>query len=389
MSKPEVRLGVIGLGNMGTSHIANIEAGKIKGVKLVAVCDIVPSKMDRYGDKYKKFTDSAAMLRSGEIDAVMIETPHYSHTTIGIDALTLGIHTLVEKPISVHKADCQRLIAAHTDPKVVFSAMFNQRSDPHFIKVRDIIKSGQLGELTRINWIITNWFRTQAYYDGGGWRATWKGEGGGVLLNQCPHQLDLLQWMFGMPSSVRAYCDIGRFHNIEVEDNVTAYLRYPNGATGVFVTTTGEAPGTNRLEVCGEYGKIVVEEGKIKWTRNVVGQSEFLKTSPTSFDTPEVWNIDIPVNGCGGQHVTLLQNFIDAIRDGAELIAPAEEGINSVELANCMLYSSFTDTTVELPLDPAAYEAKLMQLIADSKFEKKVVEHAAPAADMSSSFSRV
>lgn len=389
MSNKEVRLGVIGLGNMGTSHIANIEAGKIKGIKLVAICDIVPSKMDRYGDKYKKFTDSAEMLRSGDIDAVMIETPHYSHTTIGIDALTLGIHTLVEKPISVHKADCERLIAAHKDPKVVFSAMFNQRSDPHFIKVREIIKSGQLGELTRINWIITNWFRTQAYYDGGGWRATWKGEGGGVLLNQCPHQLDLLQWMFGMPSSVRAYCDIGRFHNIEVEDNVTAYLKYPNGATGVFITTTGEAPGTNRLEVCGEYGKIVVEDGKITWTRNEIGQAEFLKTCKGSFDTPPVWHIDIPANGNGGQHVALLQNFIDAILYGTKLIAPAEEGINSVELANSMLYSSFTDSTVQLPLDPVAYEKHLMKLIAESTFEKKTVENASPAADMSSSFSRV
>ena len=200
----EVRIGVIGVGNMGTSHIANIERGLISRARLTAVCDIVPSKMDRYGDKYLKFTDSRALIRSGEVDAVMVETPHYFHTTIGIDALTQGIHTLVEKPISVHKADCERLIAAHKDRKVVFSAMFNQRTDPHYIKLREIIKSGQLGEITRVNWIITTWFRPQAYYDGGGWRATWKGEGGGVLLNQCPHQLDLMQWLFGMPKKVRA-----------------------------------------------------------------------------------------------------------------------------------------------------------------------------------------
>jgi len=166
----EVRLGVIGVGNMGTSHIKNIENGLIKRARLTAVCDIVPEKMDIYGDKYLKFTDSRELIRSGEVDAVMIETPHYDHTTIGIDALTQGLHTLVEKPISVHKADCERLIAAHKDKKVVFSAMFNQRTDPHYIKLREIIQSGQLGEITRVNWIITTWFRPQAYYDGGGWR---------------------------------------------------------------------------------------------------------------------------------------------------------------------------------------------------------------------------
>ena len=342
----EVRIGVIGVGNMGTSHISNIERGLIKRARLTAICDIVPSKMDRYGDKYLKFTDSRALIRSGEVDAVMVETPHYDHTTIGIDALTQGIHTLVEKPISVHKADCERLIAAHKDRKVVFSAMFNQRTDPHYIKLREIIQSGQLGEITRVNWIITTWFRPQAYYDGGGWRATWKGEGGGVLLNQCPHQLDLMQWLFGMPKKVRAFVGIGKYHDIEVDDMVTAYLEYPNGATGVFVTTTGEAPGTNRLEVCGDRGRIVVEDGKIG----------------------------------------ILQNFVDAILDGTPLIAPAEEGINSVELGTSMLFSSFKDRTVELPLDGKAYERMLKDLIRNSTFKKTVRE--VKMADMSASFTK-
>ena len=327
-----------------------------------------------------------ALIRSGEVDAVMVETPHYDHTTIGIDALTQGIHTLVEKPISVHKADCERLIAAHKDKKVVFSAMFNQRTDPHYIKLREIIKSGQLGEITRVNWIITTWFRPQAYYDGGGWRATWKGEGGGVLLNQCPHQLDLMQWLFGMPKKVRAFVGIGKYHNIEVDDMVTAYLEYPNGATGVFVTTTGEAPGTNRLEVCGDRGKIVVEDGKITWTRNTVGQKEFLQTSQSMFGTPETWKIEIPANGNGQQHVGILQNFVDAILDGTPLIAPAEEGINSVELGTSMLFSSFKDKTVELPLNGKAYEAMLKGLIKNSTFKKTVKE--VKMADMSASFTK-
>ena len=384
-TKTEVRLGVIGLGNMGSEHIRNIEAGKVARLRVTAVCDIVPEKLERYKDKYKCFTSSEELIRSGEVDAVIVATPHYFHTTIGIDALNNVLHTIVEKPISVHKADAERLIAAHTNKDVVFSAMFNQRTDPHYIKLREIIQSGKLGKLTRINWIITNWYRTQAYYDNGGWRATWKGEGGGVLLNQCPHQLDLMQWLFGMPKSVRAYCKIGNFHNIEVEDTVTAYLEYPNGATGVFITTTGETPGTNRLEVCGEYGKIVIEDGTIKWTTNLVGQEEFIKTCPNGFATPEHWNIDIPCHSSGPQHVGILNNFVEAVLDGKPLLAPAEEGINSVELGTSMLYSSFNDVTVQLPLDGAKYEAMLMDLIKNSKSTKDV-NQVAKVVQMSGSY---
>ncbi len=383
----DVRLGIIGVGGMGSSHLGSIEAGKVSGVRLAAICDIEPEKLARFDEKYLRFTDSAKMIRSGEVDAVLIATPHYGHTTIGIDALKNGIHTLVEKPVSVHKADAQKLIAAHTDPKIVFSAMFNQRTDPHYIKLRELIQNGMLGEVTRVNWIITDWFRTQAYYDGGGWRATWKGEGGGVLLNQCPHNLDLMQWLFGMPIAVRAFCKLGHYHNIEVEDAVTAYLEYPNGATGVFITTTGEAPGTNRLEVCGENGKVVVEAGKITWTRNTIGQSKFLNTSTQPFARPETWTIDIPCNGNGPQHIGILQNFINAIRTGEPLIAPAEEGVHSVELANAMLYSAFKNDTVKLPLSATAYARQLKTLIAKSKTRKRVVKNTEPV-DLSGSFGK-
>lgn len=370
-----VRLGVIGLGNMGSTHIFNIESGKISGMKLVAVCDVDAGKLEKYRGRYECFTDSAELLRSGLVDAVMIETPHYSHTTIGVDALDCGIHTLVEKPISVHKADAEKLVAAHKrNPGLVFSAMFNQRSDPHYTKLKEIIDKGMLGGITRVNWIITNWFRPEYYYRTGGWRATWKGEGGGVLMNQCPHQLDLMQWLFGMPSTVRAFCELGKWHDIEVEDNVTAYLTYPNGATGVFITTTGEAPGTNRLEVCGEMGKIVVEDGKITWWRNTVGQGEFLRTAETAFGAPENWKIEIPAEGNGGQWVALLQDFIDCIRTGKKPMAPAEEGVKSVELNNAMMLSSFTDRTVALPLDPKLYAKKLESLKKNSTFRKKTIK---------------
>jgi predicted dehydrogenase len=380
----KVKLAVIGIGNIGNLHLGNI--AKEPKVELTAVCDIVPEKAKAAAEQYgvKAYVDADTLLADRVCDAVIISTPHYDHTTIGIAALGAGYHVLVEKPISVHKADCERLIAAHTDDDLVFAAMFNQRTDPRYQKVRELVTSGELGKLLRVNWIITSWFRTQAYYDSGGWRATWEGEGGGVLLNQCPHNLDLLQWIVGMPEQIRGFCDIGKRHNIEVEDEVTAYMRYPEGCTGLFVTSTGEAPGTNRLEIAGDQGKLVMEGGTITYTRNEIPATKFLQTSKASFAKPPVWNVEIPLSGTAGQHAAILENFANAILVGEPLIAPAEEGIKSVELANTMLYSSLMGEPIDLPLDSAAYEAKLQALIATSSFEKETAEEA--ESDMASSF---
>jgi predicted dehydrogenase len=378
-----VRLGIVGLGNMGRAHAQNLIEGKVPGCELAAVCDVKPEAAAGF-EKQAKFTDCGQMIRSGKIDAILIVTPHYSHTTIGIDALKNGLHVLVEKPISVHKADCERLIAAHKNKKQVFAAMFNQRTDPRYLKVRDLIRNGELGPIRRVNWIITDWFRTEAYYASGGWRATWGGEGGGVLLNQCPHQLDLYQWLFGLPKKVRGFCQIGRYHNIEVEDDVTAYFEYPDGMTAVFITSTGEAPGTNRLEITAERGRVVVEGGRIQFTRNETGMSEFSRTTDKGFARPDTWEITIPVSGYGEQHLGILKNFTEAILHKKPLIAPAAEGIRSVELANAILYSHFTGKTVDLPLSGAAYERLLKKKIASSKFVKKTVEKA--AEDFTKSF---
>ncbi|WP_425609266.1 Gfo/Idh/MocA family protein [Thalassobacterium sedimentorum] len=379
-----VRLGIIGIGNMGQSHANNILEGKIPGLELAAIADQNPERLEKYPDT-PKFSEGIELIQSGTVDAVLIATPHYAHTTLGIAALEAGLHTLVEKPISVHKEDCERLIAAWQDPKLVFSAMFNQRTDPAYCKVKSLIESGELGSVQRINWIITDWYRTENYYASGGWRATWGGEGGGVLLNQCPHNLDLLQWIFGMPSKITANCQFGRFHNIEVEDAVTAILEYPNGATGVFITTTGEAPGTNRLEVACDRGKLVVEDGKISFTRTEQLVSEHNQTADTAFVKPSVWNIDIPISGSGEQHNGILKNFTNAILNGEQLIAPAGEGIHSVELANAMLFSAFENTSVNLPLDGAAYARLLQSKIENSTYVKPEVK-SSKVADLSGSF---
>lgn len=365
----KVRLGLVGMGNMGRLHADYMIKGEVKGIELAALCDTDESRLSDYPNQ-KHFTDSAAMIRSGEIDAVLIATPHYLHTSVGIDALQNGLHVMVEKPLSVHKADCERLIAAHTNPQQVFAAMFQQRTFHRYRRLREMVHGGELGEITRINWIITDWFRSNAYYASASWRGTWKGEGGGVLINQCPHNLDILQWVFGMPSTVRAFCRFGAKHNIEVEDEVTAYLEWPNGATGVLVMSTGEVPGTNRLEVCGDKGRLVIENSKILWSRNEVATSEFNKADRTGFSSPAVTHTELPYGTDSGLHAEVMQNFVDAILEGAELIAPAEEGIKSVELANAMIYSTLTDKTVELPLDSSAFERALKRLIRNSRFEK-------------------
>ena len=382
--KSDIKIGMVGLGNMGNFYARAILDGKVPGMCLGAVCDMDEERNAAY-EGVAQFTDPDEMFGSGTVEAVHIATPHFFHTTLGIAALEAGLHVLVDKPISVHKADCARLIAAHKNKKQVFAGMFNQRTDPHFQKLKRLIDDGELGRINRIQWTVTDWFRTEADYASGGWRATWKGEGGGVLINQCPHQLDLWQWLFGMPSEIYSQCDLGRFHDIEVEDAVTALMRYDNGTTGVFISTTGEAPGINRLEIAAERGLVLLEGGTIRWTRNEQESASFSQECPQSFAQPDSWNVEIPVDGNGSQHMGVFQNFADAIRDGKELFSPATEGIYSVELANAILLSGLKHEPVSLPLDGAEYEACLQKLIDDSTFVKKEVKNTVET-DMTASF---
>jgi predicted dehydrogenase len=381
-----VRLGIIGMGNMGKFHADYLLAGKVNRAELTAVCSTSPAKLDHY-KSLQVFDSAEKLIQSGAVDAVVIATPHPQHPAQAVAAFDAGLHVMVEKPISSHKAEAERLIAAHQRrPKLVFGAMFQLRTEPRYLKIQKLIQDGELGTLVRINWIITDWYRTEAYYASGGWRATWKGEGGGVLLNQCLHQLDTLQWLVGMPARVRGFCQLGRFHNIEVEDNVTIVIEWAGGATGVFVSSTGESPGTNRFEIVGTRGKVVLENNKLNFTRNEADMIEFSRSAKTGFAKPETWNVDIPFENAPGPHAILMQNFVDAILDGTPLAVPGAEGIHSVELANVMLYSSLTNATVELPLDGSAYEKRLQELIAGSKIEKKVV--AVAGEDFTQSFHR-
>ena len=285
MSK--IRLGVIGVGNMGRAHCKNIKEGKCPEIDLVAIADrnqkrIQAMKDDGYED-VTYFEDAEAMMDSGLIDSVLVAIPHYYHAEYAIMAMKKGLHVMVEKPAGVYTKQAREMNDVAKELDVVYGMMFNQRTNHIYRKAKELVSSGTLGELRRVNWIITNWYRPQFYYDSGDWRATWSGEGGGVLLNQCPHQLDLLQWICGLPVNVQAFLKYGQWHDIEVEDDVTAYMEFENGATGCFITSTGDAYGTNRLEIQLEKGKIVIEGNEIKVWEFAMSEPEFSKTTENPF----------------------------------------------------------------------------------------------------------
>ncbi len=383
-----VRIGIIGMGNMGRFHANDLLEGKVSRGVLTAVGSTSPQKLKEYEEKgVKVFGGGEEMIASGEVDALVIATPHYQHVSLGIAALEAGLHVMVEKPIAAHKADAERLVAkAKEKADLVFGAMFQLRVEPRYEKIREIVRSGELGDLMRVIWIMTDWFRSEAYFQSGGWRATWKGEGGGVLLNQCLHQLDAMQWITGMPSKVRSEVGIGKWHDIEVEDDVTCYMEFPDGASGMFLSSTGETPGSNRFELSGTKGRLILENDKLVFTKNAVPSDEWCKTSKIGFQQPDTTVEEIPIPSAEDPHAVLMTNFVDAILDGKELIAPGEEGLGSVELANVMLYSGLLGETVDLPMDGAAWESKLNQLIAESTHEKKVVE--VSGEDFAASFRR-
>ncbi|MBN8247711.1 MAG: Gfo/Idh/MocA family oxidoreductase [Verrucomicrobia bacterium] len=383
-----LRLGLIGLGNIGRHHATYLLEGRVPRCELTAVCATTESKLVPYREQgLAGYTDAEALIRSGTVNAVLIATPHYQHTALGIAALEAGLHVMVEKPISAHKADAERLLAcAARHPKQILAGMFQQRVEPRYAKIRDLLERGELGRLQRVTWINTDWFRTETYYASGGWRATWKGEGGGVLLNQCLHNLDVLTWLLGMPARVRGFCRMGQWHAIEVEDQVTAYLEYADGASGVFLSSTGEAPGTNRLEIAGSRGRLVLENQRLVLTRNATDALEWSRTATVGFSKPETTDEQIPFDNAAAPHAALMENFTAAVLDGAPLIAPGSDGLRSVELANAIVHSSLLEATVDLPLDGAAWERQLGDLIAASRHRKEV--RAVTPDDFAASFRR-
>jgi predicted dehydrogenase len=374
----QLRFGIVGIGNMGSGHLNDLYHKKVPNAVLTAVCDLKDDRLawakSVCGDEVAYYKDYKEMLASGKIDAVIIATPHYLHPVIGIDAFRAGLNVLSEKPVGVYTKKIEELMQVARESGKTFGLMFNQRTNPAYQKMREIVQSGQLGALKRCVWIITSWYRTQAYYNSGGWRATWAGEGGGVLINQCPHQLDLWQWIFGMPNKIQAFCSFGKYHDIEVEDEVTAYAEYPNGATGVFITTTGECPGTNRLEISGSKGKLVFENGKLKYTALSMDDREYCYASQNAFKQIECKTEETVFENDGEQHLGILKNFTNHILNGEPLLAPGYDGIKELSISNAMLLSTWKNAPVSLPNDGSEFWDYLQEKIKTSRAKENIAE---------------
>jgi len=379
MSEKKVRIGVIGYGNMGTGHAGYLSRREIENAEMTALCDNNPDKLakakENFGDGVAYFDDYKKMLESKLVDLIIIAVPHYFHPVIGMDALNSGINVLSEKPIGVYTKNVEELNELAKKSGLTYGIMFQQRTHPAHKKIKQLLDDGVLGDLKRIIWIVTNWYRPQSYYDSGTWRATWAGEGGGVLINQCPHNLDLWQWFFGLPERIRGFCAFGKYRDIEVEDDVTAYMEYKDGATGVLMTTTGETPGTNRLEVSGDNGKLIFEGGKIIFYKNEIPESVFNKEYGGGFGSPKCERIEIEVTEQGGDdHRKITQNTVNNILSKEPLIAEGYEGIKSLSLSNAMYLSTWIDSWVDLPIDKDLYFDELSKRIKTSKTKYNIAE---------------
>lgn len=372
----KVRFGVIGVGNQGSYYVNSLFGeGKIQNGTVTAVCDINPQKLEaiKAAGKAKdaaRFTDYREMLSSGLIDAAIVDTPHYFHPEMVMECFKRKIHVICDKPAGVYAKQVKEMNAAAENAGVLFCMMFNQRTNCTYRKMRELVLSGEIGSLQRVTWIITDWYRTQYYYDSGSWRATWAGEGGGVLINQCPHQLDLLSWIVGKnPKRVKAFCGYGKWHDVEVEDEVTAYFDYEGGATGVLVTTTGEAPGTNRLEISGTKGKLLCEHDELVLYKNDEDSGERIKTAEDGYRPPAVTRTVVKTDGLNPQHEGVLNAFADAVKFGKPSPVDGREGINGVELMNAIELSGWLNETVELPVDEDLYLSELNKRVAASRLK--------------------
>ncbi len=396
----KVKLGIIGIGNMGSVHLQAIWNNENPEIEVTAVADINPARIDWAKGAVVKaqeahpeyniptpafFTDASEMLKSGLIEAVLIVVPHYDHPRYAIEAFKCGLHVMCEKPAGVYTLQVREMMAeAEKHPELKFGMMFNQRTNCLYRKMREIVKSGEIGEIKRTSWIITNWYRPQAYYDSGAWRATWSGEGGGVLMNQAPHNLDLWQWICGMPCKVDAKLQMGKWHDIEVEDDVTAYVEYPNGATGTFITTTGDAPGTNRFEIVCDGGTLVCDGATLTLTKLEKFESEFSKENTAPFGTIKSTTYTVDTDGLNPQHQGVRAAFAAAILRDEPLVANGYEGINGLTISNAMHLSAWTGKPVELPFDEQLYKDLLMDHVKNSR--RKEVVASGEVADLSNTY---
>lgn len=360
-----IKFGVIGIGGMGANHANLLLNNRIKNASLSAICDTNEFFLKNFPD-IPCYTNASEIFNKKIIDVAIISTPHGSHISLGKQALENHIDVIIEKPLAVTTRQCKDFINFAKKCTAKFGIMLNQRTNPAFIKLKEMINKGELGKIHRYQWTITDWFRTNYYYNISDWRATWRGEGGGVLMNQSIHQLDLCQWLFGMPDSLYTDMRLGHFHDIEVEDDVTSIMKYKDGLKGIFTTTTGESPGVNRLEIASDYGLVVFENNMINWKKVTDSTTNFIKNSNTLFDMPvvETFNFEFPNEEDEHiEHSRIIQNFTNFLLGQEELYVPGDQGLNSVELINAMILSGLEEKEIKLPLNEKIYENKINDLI--------------------------
>lgn len=378
-----LRIGVIGLGRQGSIYSDLIASGAVHGAYLAAVCVRSGRRVvDRHGTA--TFTEAAVMIRSGCVDAVVIATPHPSHAELAIAAIEQGLHVLIDKPMASQLVDCTRILAAHERQggRSILATMHHQRLDPRYRRLTELLASGQCGRTQRFAWMNTDWFRSDAYFASATWRGTWAGEHGGLLLNQCPHQLDLIHWLFGRPVRVLATCRFGAHHPIQTEDEVHALFEFADGMIGSFTASSGEAPGANRLEVATDRGLITVDQHQLTWQRTYVDVASSRRSSTDPMPILGSELLTEPFPDPGPFHHGVLLNFVDACRNHASPLAPGGAGAAAVELANALLLSSWEERWVELPLDADRYRTSLDQRCAavGSALPSSIVADLSPAA---------
>lgn len=366
-----INVAVIGIGRMGSVHARNLKKHKIRGARLVAICDVQQQAYSTFCKKHGNvpcYEDYKCMLAEIKPRAVIIATEHYFHTDIAEYCIEHGVDVLVEKPVGVSTEAVKKLISvSKAHPGVKSAVMYNQRTNPLYARAKRLVESGALGKLVRINYIITDWYRSQAYYNQGGWRASFWGEGGGALINQCIHQLDLLQWITGMPKSVSVKA-FTKNRNITVENDVTALFRYEDDVFCSFSASTHELRGTNRLEIAGDKGRIVIDGLKMKhyafakseeavnaYTQNGYGIVR-RKTSRYSY-------FRFNIVAILGEQRKLIQNFINSLNKNSPLLSPITDGLNAVELINAAYLSAWENKEIEIPIDDRHYADMLSSKI--------------------------
>lgn len=370
----KVRLGIIGIGNMGTEHCRNILKGQCPEVELTAAADLREERRAwaraSLPENVRIYSSGSELIRGGDCEAVLIAVPHFQHESVALEALDNGLHVLCEKPIAVTVSAAERMIRAAQRTRRTLALMFNQRTNCLYRAMKEALASGSFGAIKRVSWIVTDWYRTQKYYDSGAWRATWAGEGGGVLLNQCPHQLDLLIWLCGMPVLVDARCHEGKWHRIEVEDDVSVYLEFESGATGTFIASTGDLPGTNRLEIDCERGKMVCEEGQVRCLLLDENERDVCFRSDDPWYQSRIRDFLLETDGQNPQHAGVINAFAAQLLRGEPLTATAADGLRALMLSNAIHYSGWSGKPVHIPVPEDEFERMLEQKIAGSHTRK-------------------